>query len=473
MHFLHHLARLYWVGIFAASQIESETLMESHQANALSDTTSEDLAKPDQEMRKIGAAGFTGTLIEFYDLQIYTTAAALVFAHVFFPQLGKAAGTVAAFGTVGVVFVARPFGSILFGHFGDRLGRKRTLVVTLLMMGLATFLTGLLPTSDQIGILAPILLVTLRVIQGIAAGGEFAGAALLIAESAPNHARGKWTVLPNLGGAASNSIAALTFLVTSMTMEAHSFRAWGWRIPFLFSSVLMIVGLYIRLNIRESSVFKSENRRGSISRTPFFDALRTQTRDMLLACLIPVPAFSILYLVLTYAVSYGVTQLQFQYSQVLWLSVANGVILGIGTLVTSRMSDRFGRRPVLIFSGTLAMIWAFLLFPVLHIGTLSSYATAVFVSMLLVGFITGPVAAFLSELFNTRYRYTAVGFCYNISGIIGGGIPPLIAGSIISTYGTSAFGKLLAATCLVSICCCLVVRETRSRALNADWQHPQ
>jgi MFS family permease len=435
--------------------------------DALSGSATE-AASASKEMKRIGAAGFTGTLIEFYDLQIYTTAAALVFAHVFFPDLGKVAGTVAAFGTIGVAFVVRPIGSILFGHFGDRLGRKRTLVITLLMMGLSTMLTGLLPTSEQIGVMAPILLIAARILQGIAAGGEFAGAALLVAENAPTERRGAWAALPQIGGAASNSVAGLTFLITSLTMNDATFRAWGWRIPFLFSAVLLLVGLYIRLNIRETKVFTKEVRRRGASRAPLLAAVKTQWRDLLLGSMVAVPAFAILYLVMTHVISYGVNQLKLSYTEVLWVSVANGFILIVGTVTTSRLSDRIGRRPVLIVSNALAAAWALVLFPILYTGTLFSYAMTVLVSLLIVGFISGPVGAFMSELFQTRYRYTAVGLCYNAAGIIGGGLPTLIAGPIIAAHGTMVFSKVLAAICFVSVCCCIALRETRWRALDAD-----
>ena len=366
--------------------------MQVQQSDTLSGSM-EETVSPDKEMKRIGAAGFTGTFIEFYDLQIYTTAAALVFAHVFFPQLGKVAGTIAAFGTIGVVFVARPLGSVLFGHLGDRLGRKRVLVITLLMMGISTILTGLLPTSEEIGVLAPTLLIVLRIIQGLAAGGEYGGAALLIAESAPIEKRGTWSALPQLGGAASTSFAAVTFLITSLTMSDHAFRSWGWRLPFLFSGALLVVGLYIRFKIRETTVFTKEIHRRGASKAPIVDAFNAQPRDLFLACMVAVPSFAMLYLVLTYVVSYGVNQLNLGYTEVLLLSAGNGVVLAVGQVISSRLSDRIGRRPVLIFANGLATVWALALFPVLHIGTVATYAIATIVSLLIGGFISGPLAA--------------------------------------------------------------------------------
>jgi MFS family permease len=440
--------------------------MHAQHRDVLSDAHSTSDSPPANQMKRVGAAGFTGTLIEFYDLQIYTTAAALVFAHIFFPQLGKAAGTVAAFGTIGVVFVARPLGSILFGHFGDRLGRKRTLVITLLMMGISTVLVGVLPTSQQIGILAPILLILLRIIQGVAAGGEFAGAALLISENAPAEKRGAWSALPSLGGAASTCAAGVTLLLITLTMSDATFRAWGWRLPFLFSAILLAVGLYIRLRMAETPIFAKQLSRHGTSRIPVLDAFVSQPRDLLLGCMVEVPAFSMLYLVVTYVIHYGVNELKLPYTNVLLVTVGSGVVTFLGILLSSRLSDAFGRRPVLIVSNGLATVWALALFPILHSGTMTGYAVAVIVTLLIGGFVFGPVGAFMSELFHTRYRYTAVGLCYNAAGILGGALPPLIAGPIIAAYGALAFGGVLSALCFLSLCCCIALKETRNRSLE-------
>lgn len=439
--------------------------MHARQQDLLPASTA-DTAAPDKQMTRIGAAGFTGTLIEFYDLQIYTTTAALVFAHVFFPQLGRVAGTVAAFGTVGIAFVARPLGSVLFGHFGDRLGRKQTLVVTLLMMGLSTMLVGLLPTSETIGVLAPILLITLRIIQGVAAGGEFGGAALLVAENAPSGKRGMWSALPSLGGAASTSFAGLTLLATSLTMSDETFRTWGWRVPFLFSTLLLGVGLYVRLKMAETPVFTNEAANHGTSRVPILEAIKTQPKDLILGCMVEVPAFAMLYLVVTYVINYGVNEVHLAYTEVLWVTVCSGVVTFLGIVISSRLSDRIGRRPVLIVSNGLATLWALALFPILYTGTMVTYAIAVIITLVIAGAIFGPVGAFMSELFKTRYRYTAVGLCYNAAGILGGALPPLIAGPIIAAHGTVFFGRVLAALCFLSFCCCIALRETRHRSLN-------
>lgn len=419
-------------------------------------------------MKKIGAASFTGTLIEFYDLQIYATAAALVFADVFFPQLGPAAGTVAAFGTLGVVFVARPLGSLLFGHFGDRLGRKKTLVLTLLIMGISTVLVGLLPTGEQIGIAAPILLVVLRILQGLAAGGEWAGAALFVAENAPTARRGRLAMLPSLGGAIALSLAGLTFALTSLTMSDEAFTSWGWRIPFLLSIVLLGVGLWVRLSTEETAVFKNQVKKAGAAAVPILEAVRRQPREILAACMVEVPAFALLYLAMSYMVSFGTRELGLGYAEVLATTVASGVFMSIGIIITSRLSDRVGRKPVLLASTGAAALWSLALFPILESGGLVGYALGVSVSTLICGFNLGPVGALMSELFNTRYRYTAAGLCYNASGILGGAVPPLFAVAIISAFGGLAFGAVLAVLCALSFACCFLLRETRHRELSED-----
>jgi MFS family permease len=251
---------------------------------------------PTNKMPKIALASFMGTAIEFYDFNIYGTAAALVFAYAFFPALGEYAGTVVSFATLGVAFVARPFGAILFGHFGDRLGRKRTLVATMLTMGVATVLVGALPTAGTIGVAAPILLVLLRIGQGLAAGGEWAGAALLTSENAPRERRGFWAMFTNLGGAAANMLALSTFLVTSLVMSDETFVDYGWRFPFLVSAVLVIFGLYVRLKLDDTPVFKRQVASSGTSSLPFKEAFRHQWKQILLGAGALLMAFSFGYL---------------------------------------------------------------------------------------------------------------------------------------------------------------------------------
>jgi len=417
---------------------------------------SRDEAKaPTHDMKKIGRAGFLGTLIEYYDLHIFTAAAALVFHQIFFPDMNSVMGAMAAFATVGVVFVARPLGSVIFGHFGDRLGRKKTLVVTLLLMGVSTVLVGVLPTTQQVGILAPILLVALRVIQGLAAGGEYAGASLLIAENAPTHTRGRWSCLPNLGGALSHSLAGVTMLAVTFSMSQESFREWGWRIPFLSSAILLAIGLYIRIRMDETPVFKKQVQQHGVLKVPLLEALKSQPRTLLMGSAMVLPAFTLLYLSATYVTHYGVNELKLGYTQV----------LGVTILLASRLSDRVGRRPVIMASNILAAIWVLALFPILYAGSLTNFFASVIISQVITGLTFGPIGAFMSELFQTRYRYTAVGLCYNLAGIVGGALPPLLAGPIMAKYGTMPFGIALSVVFFACFCCAFLSKETNRNVL--------
>ncbi len=412
-------------------------------------------------MRRIAIASVTGTVIEYYDFLIYGTAAALVFGETFFPALGTAAGTVAAFATLGVAFVARPFGAILFGHFGDRLGRKKTLVTTLVMMGAATVLVGLMPTAEQIGVAAPILLVALRILQGIAIGGEWTGATLLAAENAPKAKRGFWSMFPSLGGGIALSLASATFLITGLGMSEEAFASYGWRIPFIASFVLVAIGLYVRLKIDETPVFKGELAKGGASPVPFVEAVKLQPREAIFASGVPVMVFAFFYLAASYLTSYGTSTLGLERTNVLAIGILVGLVFAGATMLGAVYSDRIGRRQVIVQANIAAVVWALVLFPILNIGSIVTFAIGACGTMFIAGIAYGPVGAFLPELFQTRYRYTAAGFSYNIAGVLGGAIPPLVAAAITAAFGGFAFGVLLAAFCLISLVCTLALRETR------------
>jgi MFS family permease len=417
-------------------------------------------------MKRVATASFIGTVIEFYDFGIYGTAAALVFPHVFFPALGEAAGTVASFATYGVAFAARPFGSLLFGHFGDRLGRKKSLIATMLLMGLATILVGCMPTANQIGVAAPVLIVVLRVLQGLAAGGEFAGAVLFSSEHAPKGKRGFWSMFPNFGGGGAITLANLTFFLTTLFMSGDTFTSWGWRIPFLASFLLVIVGLWIRLRIDETPVFKNNAARSGTSRIPFLEAFQHQPLQILLAAGTVMVGFALTYIGGTYLVSYGTAILKLPRTFVLAMAMVGGLTISAGVVLGAALSDRIGRRWVIVGAASVAFIWALALFPILDQGSRTVFAIGVPVTMFISGVATGPQGAFLSELFHTRYRYTAAGLSYSLAGMVGGAIPPLIAASVIDSFGSFTFGCILAGLCLVSLICVLVVGETRQLDLD-------
>jgi MFS family permease len=429
-------------------------------------------------MRRIALAGFTGTVIEFYDLTLYAVAASLVFADLFFPALGPAAGTVASFGTLGVAFVARPIGALIFGHFGDRLGRKRMLVTTLLLMGGATVVVGAMPTADEMGVAAPILIVFMRIVQGIAAGGELAGAALFSTESAPTARRGFWTMFTSLGGGFSIVLANATLLAVGAGLSDEQFASFGWRIPFLASALLVVVGLYMRLRIDESPVFEAEatvepDHAEGRSKIPFVEAWRHQPRQMLLVAGISIMQAAFTYLGATYFANLGTGQLGLTRNTVLGAGIAGGLCWALGVVAGATASDRFGRRPVLLTATAGAVVWALLVFTLLESASAGEYLLLLCVTMFFAGLEIGPINVMLSELFDTRYRYTASAFAYNIGLVVGGAVPPLIGASMTASYGALSFGLFLALLCLISLLSAIGLPETRGRDLSDVLASPR
>jgi MFS family permease len=416
-------------------------------------------------MRRIAIASMTGTVIEFYDFFIYGTAAALVFNKVFFPSLGAAAGTALALATFGVAFVARPFGSVLFGHFGDKLGRKRTLVTTLLLMGLSTLAIGLLPTTGTIGIAAPILLVVLRILQGLAVGGEWAGATLLTAENSPGKTRGKYALFPQLGPSVAFALASATFLTTALTMSNESFLAWGWRVPFIASVLLVAVGLYVRLAITETAAFMAREKTTS-TRMPVMEVLSTHTGRVALGAGSTMAVFAFFYIGVTYLTSYGTQELELPRTTVLAWGIVGGLVFAATTIVGAILSDRVGRRKMIIIGNASAIVAGVIAFPILDIGTSWAFGLGLSLVLGVVGIAYGPQGAQLPELFPTHYRYTGAGMAYNLAGVLGGGVVPLIATALVAGLGSSlAIGALLAGLSVISLLCTIALPDTNAESI--------
>jgi MFS family permease len=415
-------------------------------------------------MKKIAVASMIGTLIEFYDFLIYGTAAALVFAKVFFPSLGHSSGTILALATFGVAFVARPLGSVIFGHFGDRIGRKKTLVSTLLLMGLSTVAIGLLPTAESIGIWAPIAVVALRIAQGLAVGGEWAGATLLTSENATPASRGTYAVFPQLGASLAFSFASATYLIIALIMSSESFLAWGWRIPFLASSVLVVVGLVVRATIEESLEFKRTVERKEIVRVPIAETFREQGRQVVLGGLILMPIFAFFYVGAVYLTNYATVTLGLGKTTVLAVGIVGGLAWAATTVVGSVWSDRFDRHYVVLVGGLISAAVGLVLFPIIDIGTPLSFLIGITLMLGSLGFAYGPMGALLPETFATRYRYSAAGVSYNLGGVLGGAVIPLVATTLVTSFGSYALGLLLAATALVGCASVLMLRRLRSAA---------
>ncbi|MBW0117042.1 MFS transporter [Pseudonocardia abyssalis] len=435
---------------------------------------------PPVPLRRVAAASCAGTTIEFYDFFIYGTAAALVFPKVFFPALGSTAGIVASFATFAVAFFARPVGAIVFGHYGDRIGRKRTLISTLLLMGIATVLIGLLPGAETIGVAAPIILVVLRFAQGFAVGGEWAGATLLTAEYAPKEKRGLYGVFPQLGPAIAFALSSATFLITGLVMgdTDEAFLSYGWRIPFLLSILLVGVGLWVRLSIEETPAFKELQQRAQADaaspdrsrRLPFLDAVRAQPREVLLSAGALAMLFAFFYMGTAYLTSYGTNPDGAALARpvVLGIGIVVAVVFGIATVVAGVLSDRFGRRNVIRTSCVAGILWALVLFPLLDTGTATAFAIGLSVTMVIFAIAYGPAGSYLPELFAARYRYTGAGLGYNLAGVLGGAIPPLLAAGLAASFGSFAIGVMLSLIGVLSLVCVSLLPETRNRALEHE-----
>jgi metabolite-proton symporter len=420
-----------------------------------------------RSMGRISFASFVGTAIEYYDFYIYGTAAALVFPHVFFPNMSPAMATIASFGTFAAAFFSRPLGAAVFGHFGDRLGRKKTLIATLLIMGLSTTCVGLVPSADTIGLAAPLLLLTLRLLQGFAVGGEWAGAALLSAEYAPAGKRGTYGMFTQLGVGFGLLLSNLVFLTVNLTVgeKSPAFIAWGWRVPFLFSAVLIAVALYVRLSLDETPVFKREMAAGSVARVPIADLLRQQPRQTLLGAGAMTGIFTFSFMAGTYFMGYASTELKHPRDLILAVDVLGAVSMLLLTAVSARLSDQYGRRAVILVGFCVALPWSFTVVPLLDTGSQALFALAIMGTFALLGVSYGPMASFIPEVFATRFRYTGAGLAFNLGGILGGAMPPLVAGALLAEYGSWSIGLMMAILILISLLSTSALPETKAKAL--------
>ncbi|MET3936661.1 MFS transporter [Arthrobacter sp. OAP107] len=419
-------------------------------------------------MKKVAFASFVGTAIEYYDFFIYGTAAALVFPTVFFPEMTPALAATASFATFAVAFLSRPLGAAIFGHFGDRLGRKKTLVATLLIMGLSTVAVGLLPGAATIGIAAPVILMSLRLLQGVAVGGEWAGSALLSAEYAPANKRGLYGMFTQLGVGAGLVLTNAVFLVVNFTMgeKSEAFLSWGWRVPFLFSAVLVIIALYVRLSIDETPVFRAEKKKTGQVKAPIAELFRHQSGKVVLAggCILAAYIYS--FMGGTFLLGYASSSVHHPRTLILVGGILGGVALMAVTAVSAVLCDKYGRRRMMILGFSLALPWSFIVIPLLDTGSPFLFFLGVMGTSAVMGIFYGPLASFIPEIFATRYRYTGASLAFHVSGIIGGAVPPLIIGSLLTSYGSWAVGIMMALLVLLSLLSTLALPETRDAALD-------
>ncbi|MEV5328720.1 MFS transporter [Nonomuraea sp. N2-4H] len=415
---------------------------------------------------RIAAASLIGTAIEFYDFYIYGTAAALVLNTAFFPDMDPVAGSLASFSTFAVAFISRPLGSALFGHWGDRIGRKSMLVVSLLVMGLSTVLIGLLPGYAAIGVIAPVLLVLLRFTQGIGLGGEWGGAALLATEHAPPGKRGLYAMFPQLGPSAGFIVANGLFLILGEVLSDGQFDSWGWRLPFVASLLLVIVGLYVRLKISETPVFQAAMDQHRIARVPFVGLMKHQWKRVLLGAGAMTIAYTLFYTATTYCLAYGTDTLKISKTTMLALSMVGVVFMAAGTVASAMVSDRLGRRRTLITGTIGAVVWGLVMFPLMETRSTFLVGLALAGALALMGLVFGPMGAFLPELFKTEYRYSGSSVAYSLGGVLGGAVPPLVATSMqASGLGVMAVGGYVSAMAILSLLCLLALPETGDRTL--------
>ncbi|KOU33856.1 MFS transporter [Streptomyces sp. WM6373] len=427
-------------------------------------------------IRRIVAASLIGTTIEWYDFFLYGSAAALVFNELFFPGSEPLVGTLLAFLTYAIGFAARPLGGLVFGHYGDKIGRKRLLVLSLLLMGGATFAMGLLPTHASIGVGAPVLLTLLRLIQGFALGGEWGGAVLLVSEHGDDEHRGFWASWPQAGAPGGNLLATGVLALLAALQSDEAFLAWGWRIPFLLSGVLVMIGLWIRISVSESPVFLEAQARaarqaaaGVEAKPPVAEVFRTNWRGVLTAIGTRLGENISYYVITAFLLVYVTSHLGLPKSDGL-----NAVLIGSAVHFAAipawgALSDRIGRRPVTLI-GSVGMIgWAFAFFAMLDSKSFPVIVAAVTVGLLLHGAMYGPQAAFISEMFATEVRYSGASMGSQLASIVGGALAPIVAVALLKDYGSSVpVSVYLGAAAAVTTLTVLVAKETRGRSLARE-----
>ena len=415
--------------------------------------------------RHVLFASLVGTTIEFFDFYIYGTAAVLVFPRLFFPASDPASATLASLATFAIAFLARPIGSAFFGHFGDRVGRKTTLVAALLTMGVSTVAIGLLPTYDTIGIAAPLLLALCRFGQGLGLGGEWGGAVLLAIENAPPGKLAWYGMFPQLGAPIGFLLSGGIFLLLSEQLSNAQFYAFGWRIPFLASAALVLVGLYVRLTIAETPIFRDAVSRSERVKIPILTVLREHGVTLLVGTMSSLATFVIFYLMTVFTLSWGTTMLGFSREAFLRIQLLGVVFFGLAIPVSARLAER-GRRRVLI-GATLAIIAFGLVMAQLFVAGTVGAALTLMIGLTLMGLTYGPLGTVLSELFPTPVRYTGSSLTFNLAGIVGASFAPYIATSLANTYGLQYVGYYLSGVGVVTLVGLLAIRETRDADLSS------
>ena len=415
--------------------------------------------------RQVLFASLVGTTVEFFDFYIYATAAVLVFPRLFFPASNPASSVLASLATFAIAFVARPIGSAIFGHFGDRIGRKRTLVLALSTMGLSTFVIGALPGYGAIGLAAPLLLALCRFGQGIGLGGEWGGAVLLAVENAPPSRRALYGMFPQLGAPIGFLLSGTIFLALSHWLTDRQFFAFGWRLPFLASAVLVLLGLYVRLTITETPVFQASLERSAPVGVPIFTVIRHHARHVAAGILVCLATFVLFYLMTVFALSWGTTALHYNRATFLVIQLVGILFFAITIPISALLAER-GRRPVMFAVTALIAAFGLVLAPLFSAGPTGALIMMI-LGLALMGFTYGPLGTIVSELFPTAVRYTGSSLAFSFAGIFGASLAPYAATWLARKYGLPYVGYYLTASAVLSFIGLLLIRETKGGDLSA------
>lgn len=418
-------------------------------------------------LTRIGVSSFIGTTMEWYDFFIYSTAAALVFNQVFFPEAEKTVGTMFAFMTFAAGYLARPVGAVLLGHFGDRIGRKSVLILTLVTMGTATFIMGLMPTAAQIGVWAPILLVTLRILQGLAVGGEWGGAVLIATENAPEGKKTFYGSFAQMGSPAGLLVATAAFTILSNVTTPEVLVDWAWRIPFLFAGILVPIGLYIRLSVDDAPEFKEAAKRQEKQSVPFFEMFRFHWKGLLIGTGAFLGVFAIYYLLTTFVLTYATQTLGMTTAAVLPANIISAVSEGIGIALGVWVAKKITAKHVAVWSAVALTVWSLPAFMLMKTAEPMNLYIAVAVAMLFVGTSYGVLAGEVAELFSPTARYTGIGLNYHLSGAIGGGLAPVLAtGILAATNSTTGVIALCVVVGVIMLICCLLLPKSNTATVS-------
>ena len=411
-------------------------------------------------------ASLVGTTIEFFDFYIYATAAVIIFPHLFFPASSDSAAVLQSLATFAIAFIARPVGAALFGHLGDRIGRKATLVAALLTMGISTVCIGLLPTYAQIGLVAPLLLALCRLGQGLGLGGEWSGAVLLATENAPEGKRAWYGMFPQLGAPIGFILATGSFLTLGALMSEQAFMQWGWRIPFLASAILVMVGLYIRLKLHETPAFQKVLDKQKEVNVPFKEVFSKHLRMLILGTIAAICTFVVFYLTTVFALNWGTTKLGYARSEFLRLQLIATLCFAAFIPLSAVFAEKLGRKTTSILVCLISAIFGLFFANMLESGNTLIVFLFLCIGLAIMGLTYGPIGTVLSEIFPTSVRYTGSALTFNLAGIFGASFAPLIATKLAETYGLYAVGYYLSAASLLSLIAFLMIRETKNEDVN-------